>query len=750
MNWTTITIKANQSLSIPKSFIINESMYVFFGFNYTESAFAPEIIKINLTDYSFTVVYKDDSPLVLQASVQINSIVYFLFGQRDTYLNSITKYEVTESKVIKTVVVENALYPSKRRNHASFQFDNEIYVFGGISDIGEYLNDIWKFDIIEGVWSKLEVYGDIPEARELMGYTTFTGYGLVIFGGRSNKVFSDLYNFEVKNKLWYSAELASAEPPARYSSCIANYDFRKIIIGGQNEYMGFSDIWIFDRVTKSYIKATTTDLPFELINHKCSLEEVDSDTVNIYVIGGSNLKHYPNQSVYKVEIKGFTTLKFEVKTERVFTSLHLKSSESPLISGLGYLILISGSRIRNYVSSKIFYYNISANTVEIKDLPNEFGLFGHTAVHLGTSIYIFGGGLSVFGTRIAGSTSNQLYKLSWDELPCGSGSQGPLCEACIKGYYENSGVCLPCQPGTYSNVIGASGEIECIPCEYSTYNDKSGQSYCKECSYNYYCPIRSTEIQSERVDLVPFSEQPEDYKNQNQLLSTIQIKLSSFILGVLSVILFVILFFKPVKSRLKCLDLFINNHSQKLGTPVILRQTNIGGIFSLYFLSLALITICIALMGYIYDNISEIKTLVPIVTLSDSIKSSTLTVEFQLYEYKGDCQYNENYKPENDITESGITYGSRTASCELRKATCSVYIVYEDFHLISDGYLNFTGKNISVSTTFFTVNIEASSSIPEGKSKSFVPVYPEDRKKLFRGLDATNVNFEFIPSVLYK
>ena len=248
---------------------------------------------------------------------------------------------------------------------------------------------------------------------------------------------------------------------------------------------------------------------------------------------------------------------------------------------------------------------------------------------------------------------------------------------------------------------------------------------------------------------MPISQQPEDYQGHDQFLTEIQYMLWLFILGVLSFILFALLFFKPINSRLKYIDLFVSYHSQNLGTPVMLRQTFTGGLFSIYFLSLALITICIGLMGFIYNNVSEIKTLVPLVTLTDEIKSSTLSVEFQFYDYKGDCVINGKCDSQDDISDSGISYNSKNIVCESKDTTCSIRILYQDFHLKSDGYLNFTGKNLSVSATSFTVNIEASSSIPEAKSKSFVPVYPQNRTKLLRGLAPSNVNFEFIPSVIY-
>ena len=442
--WTTTIIEANKSLVNSKSFAVDGSMYIFFGFSYFTSLMSNQILKINLTDYTLTVAYTDTS-IVLQASVQINSIVYLLFGQTYDYLNSILKYEFNEGIIKKTVIVKNEVYPSKRRNHASFQFDNELYIFGGISENGEYMNDVWKYNIVEAAWSKLEVDGTVPEARELMGYDTNPGFGLFIFGGRSSIIHSDFYSFNVKNKVWKIVKAVSAEPPARYSACVTSLDLRLVVIGGKNQYMVFSDVWVYDLLTNSYYEVKT-NLPFVLINHKCSSIVIDSDTIHVFVMGGSDSKHYPSRIVYKLEIKGFTSLKFEVTTEILGTDSNLLSSESPMIATSENLMLISGSKIRNYVLSQLFSYNISSKKIDVEVLPSELALFGHTAVHIGKSIYIFGGGLSTFGTRLAGSATNQLYKLTWDELGCGKGSQSPNCKPCPKGYYENSHICVACPP----------------------------------------------------------------------------------------------------------------------------------------------------------------------------------------------------------------------------------------------------------------------------------------------------------------
>ena len=42
---------------------------------------------------------------------------------------------------------------------------NCIYVFGGITDDGVYLNDIWKFHLDENKWEEIIIKNEIPKAK---------------------------------------------------------------------------------------------------------------------------------------------------------------------------------------------------------------------------------------------------------------------------------------------------------------------------------------------------------------------------------------------------------------------------------------------------------------------------------------------------------------------------------------------------------------------------------------------------------
>ena len=50
--------------------------------------------------------------------------------------------------------------------------DNHIYINGGLGSNGQ-LNDMWKFDIISTLWSRIEQKGAVPPPFYRVGFTDY-------------------------------------------------------------------------------------------------------------------------------------------------------------------------------------------------------------------------------------------------------------------------------------------------------------------------------------------------------------------------------------------------------------------------------------------------------------------------------------------------------------------------------------------------------------------------------------------------
>ncbi|CAG9318127.1 unnamed protein product [Blepharisma stoltei] len=67
------------------------------------------------------------------------------------------------------------------------------------------------------------------------------------------------------------------------------------------------------------------------------------------------------------------------------------------------------------------------------------------------------------------------------------------------------------------------------------------------------------------------------------------------------------------------IDLYKTQHNHVLETPMLLKKTRIGGIFSLIFLILAVMIIISILIDYSINNEIEIKSLVPLVVMNHEV-----------------------------------------------------------------------------------------------------------------------------------
>ena len=77
-----------------------------------------------------------------------------------------------------------------------------MYVFGGLNDHGENVEDFYQLDMNSFKWSKFETSGDIPEPRDDHSMCQ-VGNKLYLFGGFVSGVrTNDLYEFDFGSNKW--------------------------------------------------------------------------------------------------------------------------------------------------------------------------------------------------------------------------------------------------------------------------------------------------------------------------------------------------------------------------------------------------------------------------------------------------------------------------------------------------------------------------------------------------------------------
>ena len=112
-----------------------------------------------------------------------------------------------ETRVWQLLAPERGPAPSPRAGHAAVVHEGNLYVFGGKDDANQKLNDLWRFNLAERVWTELTVPQDqahsIPMARSGHTATLYQGY-ICIFGGlfEVTKELNDLHLYDIANNRW--------------------------------------------------------------------------------------------------------------------------------------------------------------------------------------------------------------------------------------------------------------------------------------------------------------------------------------------------------------------------------------------------------------------------------------------------------------------------------------------------------------------------------------------------------------------
>jgi len=124
--------------------------------------------------------------------------------------------------------------PSERTGHTVVTFKDSIYVFGGTD--GQYhYNDTWKLDVSTGTWKELDCIGYIPLPRE--GHAaTLVDDVMYVLGGRGvdGKDLDDLAAFKISNQRWYMFQNMGPAPAGRSGHSMASWQGKVYVLGGES------------------------------------------------------------------------------------------------------------------------------------------------------------------------------------------------------------------------------------------------------------------------------------------------------------------------------------------------------------------------------------------------------------------------------------------------------------------------------------------------------------------------------------
>ena len=135
------------------------------------------------------------------------------------------------------------------------------YIFGGFTDGWVALNDLWKYDVTNNIWTQLISNGAFgsPSARASSAVWSDNKDSIYLFGGRTySTVTNDLWKYSISKNSWTQliANGVNGSPPARFESLqwSDNIGNGYVFSGDQRLYSNINDLWKYDISLNTWIQ----------------------------------------------------------------------------------------------------------------------------------------------------------------------------------------------------------------------------------------------------------------------------------------------------------------------------------------------------------------------------------------------------------------------------------------------------------------------------------------------------------------
>ena len=93
-------------------------------------------------------------------------------------------------------------HPEPRSDHCAAVLNGQMYIFGGISGENQF-NDIWKLDLNNYSWARIEARGESP--TKIIGHdSTAVGNYILIYGGNNEISYenTNMWLLDTQNESW--------------------------------------------------------------------------------------------------------------------------------------------------------------------------------------------------------------------------------------------------------------------------------------------------------------------------------------------------------------------------------------------------------------------------------------------------------------------------------------------------------------------------------------------------------------------
>ena len=745
---------------------VNNSIYMFGGFYL--SGYINNLTKLENGKCS---IINDNilSPpaRMFHSLVVINGNIY-LFGGRGLTENLDDLWSFSDTTGWVSYQIEGDS-PSARSSYGCAAEGDIMIIWGGESDSG-YLNDMYMYEAASNKWESIQPTGTIPTARK--GVCIVLNLPVVyIFGGStSSGVVRELWEYNtatnVYTQLYGNNDIYNEVVPDQVSYPTCYFSNNSIIVmfgvGSSDTPMG--SVYSYSLETKKWSSLYTADT----IEFKKSLAVTLFKNNTIIVLGGEEWSTDPYKTCF--------TINLETKTGTIVAELPFYFYAGGFVIYNSVLYIHGGgSVIGNTMRTSVPMY--SFHKINITSLSNRISLFCSPGSY--------------------GDSSNCFL------CPPGYYSESfnqNRCTPCEPGYYNSikgaSSVrqCYPCGEGTYSDTNGSSNCYDCptgkfCPVGSTNYNN---DHYVLESISNQPISFKADSLSEKQnilyicvgtvfFSLILFMLLRKNNKSGNSKIEKNHIKSNSKYVvhepleshqegEVLEDINSSIAKIdvseedynkdlldedktsKPKKKKskdvFKKIDIYRNMHNYELNHPMYLKKTTLGGVFTVFFILTAILIISLSSFQYSLNNVSESKTLLPLVILEKMYPKiqSSISIQLQLINYGGTCTSNLIKQGTFNISLNNIEYDRYLQSCHSTENNCIIDFECKNCAIKSGATVAFVLQEKFSYCSEISVNVSANSSIPNQLSSVYENAASASNY-VFRGFNPTLFNFMMTPSL---
>ncbi|KAJ5071762.1 faciogenital dysplasia protein [Anaeramoeba ignava] len=319
INWKFVPVKGLKPKPISKhqSCLFNNKMYVFGG----EIKENDKIKKLN-SIYEFDLISKTwqliqpKGIIPEERSWHTMSKIGYLFyvfggeGNNDKF-NDLHIFDPIEFEWKLPTNIYGDL-PCTRSGHSSSVIGDQMWIMGGRSISGDFLNDLYCLvttPTYECTWYPVEYTGQTPHPRAWHTATFFDSQLIIIGGSYYTKYYNDVWVYDIDSNNFYEADIGGVTLKPRFGHSASIVGDRIWVIGGQTALEFFTETIVLDFNQAKWVFVNELGDAPAVISKHTSLTIEEDNQERVMVFGGSSY-NYSNE-IYIMD-PNFKKLNFRV------------------------------------------------------------------------------------------------------------------------------------------------------------------------------------------------------------------------------------------------------------------------------------------------------------------------------------------------------------------------------------------------------------------------------------------------------